>query len=209
MDYEDIKTIAAFSGFLLGLANLSVTVYEKFIRKGAFAVEVNKAVVRYLEPCQYVAQIEISIHSKGVKNWVKHLTIANKYRVIEKRDRFSPYCSRVECDMEIVKAFTHTGTDHLKGSELNIPALLTDLEKNGVAVRDLGLDVHERKTLELILLIRTERLPDEHLPLPLKNWSVCIDNGYKIVHCPFEFAPHPLNYKTRTTQERVVEGFIR
>lgn len=107
--FEDVKTFAAFGGLLLGAANLAITVYDKFLKRGTVQIEVEKATAKMLGRGWYVIQLDVILKSQRTKNWVKALYLEHSRNVIQVRIKENG-CLRRRQDFHFGLAFSKNRT---------------------------------------------------------------------------------------------------
>jgi hypothetical protein len=71
LNFETLKTIAAFGGITLGIANLAITIYDKFLKRGKVSIEIEAPYVKLLDTDWYVFQMKVAFISKVKENWIK------------------------------------------------------------------------------------------------------------------------------------------
>jgi hypothetical protein len=206
-DFEDIKTFAAFGGFLLGAANLGITVYDKFLKRGKALIEVEKASVKLLGRGWYAVQLEISVRSQRTKNWVKSVYIEHSKNVIQIRKKENQTFETTS-KVPFLFTFPHGQDDYLDLDQMSFVEKLKDQSIRGAILKDLALDEGEQKSFTLVAELETERLPDETLELPLHGWRLVIDLGQTISSVPFSFKPHHTSPKVLLPQQSKPDGFI-
>ncbi len=206
MTYEEIKTIAAFGGFLLGIANLLIVIFDKFINKGTLKVIIDKAEIKKIDRGYYAYQINLSLVAKHKDIWLNSAYIKNIKPVIEITDEYDGRKKAVN-KMELYRAIPYSHKDYLNIEQDKIKEAVKESFKNSVLIKDLKIVKGERKSLTLISEIFTERLPDEFLDFPLNNWDLDIDYGHSSVVEPLQFKVHLSNERTTINVKTRPVGF--
>ncbi len=205
--FEEAKTFAAFGGLLLGAANLAITVYDKFLKRGTVQIEVEKSSAKLLGRGWYAVQLDVILKSQRAKNWVKAIYLEHSRDVIQIRIKVRG-AFETTAKLPFRVGLLHEQDDFL---ELDQTAFLERLKakpENAVTLKDLSLDEGEQRSFRLVAELETERLPDETLELPLHGWRLVVDLGQSLSSTPVLFRPHHTNPKTLLPQQSKPAGFI-
>ncbi|AVH68553.1 hypothetical protein [Nostoc sp. 'Peltigera membranacea cyanobiont' N6] len=206
MTFEDLKTIAAFGGFLLGLANLTITVYDKFLKRGTISGELGQAYAKLLDRGFYGFQFDLSLVSLKTANWIKDICLVHRDSVIAVKDPQTGI-DKIKNKLSLRKAVKQTSLDYLALDFENIINKVNEDFKYAINLKDLKLEEGERCSLTFIGELRTERLPDEQLDMPLSGWAIVVDYGHKQAVFPLKFIPHPTSPKTTAEIVKKPTGF--
>ena len=205
--FEDIKTFAAFGGFLLGAANLAITVYDKFLKRGTIQIEVEKATAKMLGRGWYAVQLDVILKSHRTKNWVKALYLEHSRNVIQVRVKENgAYETTARLPFQI--GLLQELDDYLELDQTELIERLKTPPDTAVPLKDLSLDEGEQKSFRLVAELETERLPDETLDLPLHGWRLIVNLGQTKASVLLSFKPHHTSPKVLHPQQSKSGGFI-
>jgi hypothetical protein len=205
--FEDIKTFAAFGGLLLGAANLAITVYDKFLKRGTIQIEVERATAKMLGRGWYAVQLDVILKSHRTKNWVKALYLEHSRNVIQVRVKEN---GRFETTARLPFriGLLQEPDDYLELDQTELIERFKAPPDSAVPLKDLSLEEGEQKSFRLVAELETERLPDETLDLPLHGWRLIVDLGQIKASVPVSFKPHYTSPKVPLRQQSKPEGFI-
>lgn len=206
-DFEDVKTFAAFGGFVLGAANLAITVYDKFLKRGTIQIEVEKSTAKMLGRGWYAVQLDVILKSQRTKNWVKALYLEHSRNVIQVRIRESGLFETT-AKLPFNVALIQDQEDWLELDQTAFIEKLKSPPETAITLKDLALDEGEQRSLRLVAELETERLPDETLELPLHGWRLVVDLGRTLASVPVSFRPHHSSPKVLLPQQSRPGGFI-
>lgn len=206
-DFEDVKTFAAFGGFLLGAANLAITVYDKFLKRGTVQIEVEKATAKMLGRGWYAVQLDVMLKSQRTKNWVKAIYLEHSRNVIQVRSKEYPVFETTSKLLFRV-GLLQEQEDYLELDQNTFIEKLKSEPETAVTLKDLSLDDGEQKSFRLIAELETERLSDETLELPLHGWQLVVNFGQTSTSTPVSFKPHHTSPKVLLPQQSKPGGFV-
>ena len=181
--FEDVKTFAAFGGFLLGAANLAITVYDKFFKCGTVQIEVEKATVKMLGRGWYAIQLDVILKSQRTKNWIRSLYLEHSRNVIQVRIKENG-AFETTAKLPFLIGLVQQPDDFLEFDRTEFIERLKTPLNSSVTLKDLSLEEGEQKSLRLVVELETERLPDETLDLPLHGWQLVVDFGQSCSSVP-------------------------
>lgn len=206
MIFEDLKTIAAFGGFTLGLANLLITIYDKFLKRGVICIELEKAYVKLLEIGYYGFQIDISLESQKSANWIKDVYLVHRDNVIAFQDPVTKIY-KIKNQLSLTTAIKQTQFDYLALESEKITNKVNEDYQSAINLKDLKLEEGERRSFTFVGDLRTERLPDEQLDMPLEGWDIVVDYSHGRAIFSLKFTPHPNSPKTTAQIIEKAVGF--
>lgn len=207
LSFEDVKTFAAFGGFLLGAANLAITVYDKFFKRGTVQIEVEKATAKMLGRGWYVIQLDVILKSQRTKNWVKSLYLEHSRNVIQVRIKESG-AFETTAKLPFHIGLVQQPDDFLELDQTDLLERMKTPPDSSVTLKDLSLEEGEQKSFRLVAELETERLPDETLDLPLHGWQLVVDLGQSCTSVPVSLKAHHTSPKVLLPQQSKPRGFI-
>lgn len=206
-DFEDLKTFAAFGGFLLGAANLAITIYDKFLKRGIIQIEVEKSTAKMLGRGWYAVQLDVILKSQRTKNWVKAIYLEHSRNVIQVGIRESGLFETT-AKLPFYLAQIQDQEDWLEMDQAVFIERLKSPPETAIPLKDLALDEGEQKSFRLVAELETERLPGDTLELPLHGWRLVVDLGQNVASAPVSFRPHHSSPKVLLPQQSKPDGFI-
>lgn len=207
LSFEDVKTFAAFGGFLLGAANLAITVYDKFFKRGTVQIEVEKATAKMLGRGWYVIQLDVILKSQRTKIWVKSLYLEHSRNVIQIRIKESG-AFETTAKLPFRIGLIQQPDDFLEFDQTELLERMKTPPDSSVTLKDLALEEGEQKSFRLVAELETERLPDETLDLPLHGWQLVVDLGQSCTSVPVSLKAHHTSPKELLPQQSKPRGFI-
>lgn len=206
MTYEDVKNFAAFGGLILGIINLGIIIYEKFLKKAKFICEIESSYVKYIDSGYYIFQMQLAITAKGSNAWIKGVYLESSTNfIIFRRARNGQ--DVVSNKLSVYSALHKNRTDFLSLSLDESKKLYDTHESELVKFDNLKFEDGELKSFTLVGDLHSEQLPGEFLQMPLQNWMFVVKTGDNIFRTPFEFVPHHTTKKTAIEYSYRHEGF--
>jgi hypothetical protein len=206
-NFEDVKTFAAFGGFILAIVSLAITIYDKFLKRGTVKLEVEKPSVKLLGRGWYAVQLDVTLKSQRTKNWIKAVYLEHSRNVIQVRTKATgAFDTTARLPFRV--GLPQDEDDYL---ELDQTAFLEKLKTppaSAVILKDLALDEGEQRSIRLVAELETERLSDETLELPLYGWWLVVDLGHTSASFRVSFKPHHTTPKVLLPQQSKPDGFV-
>lgn len=208
LNFEDVKTFAAFGGFALGAANLAITIYDKFLKRGTVQIEVERCSVKMLGRGWYAVQLDVTLRSQRTKNWIKTISLQHSRNVIQIRSKEYP-TFETTAKLPFRFGFEQDGNDWLELDTTTFIESMKTPPDSAVVLTDLALEEGEQKSLRLVAELETERLPDETLHLPLHGWHLVVALSHNTsASVPVSFKPHHSSPRELLPQQSKPGGFI-
>ena len=74
----DIKDLAAYGGFTLGLVNLGITIYKEFGKKAKLEIIESDFLIRNVDRIDYDFQIDLRFRAKNESVYIKEVLLQNR-----------------------------------------------------------------------------------------------------------------------------------
>lgn len=179
MDFEKLKTIAAFGGLGLGLLNSGISLYKDFFRQGKVIVEIEKSDIKWRGVGTYDFLIIVNIRAIGKDVYLKDLWLEHPTEV------FGPYSNSAK--LRINKVTKHLVKNLLDYNEAEYETEVKEIFKSSEYVRDLCIKEGQQRTFTITDRFNSVRLSSEWLDVPLTQWKIFIDYGTSTMGMPFKF----------------------
>lgn len=184
-NFELARTIAAFGGLGLGVANLGLLIYKDYLRKPKFEVTVKRAIIRAAEPGLFDLQIDIDMCAKCGNVNLKELCFEHEVAV------FGP-------DRELSKRLVHKLIQYpghllLTADKDKFNSMAEELHKEADLVSAIKLEENEHRLFSVIDRVSIDRYMDGFWDWPKSGWELVIQTSAGKVCVPFSFNIHETN----------------
>lgn len=191
MNVETLKDLAAFGGFGLGLINLYLLVYDKYLRKGGVEIDVHRADVKLESWGAYIAEIDFELRAKRRKIWIKSIYVRNDQETLEKPASNAKNSQYIKTDRALVSpVFSIVPRSSLDDSGSDIEKSLKEANERGFTEDAVALEENELRGMRAILKLRTTHEMDGPEYLPLSKWHLVVELGHTSTEVPFTFNIH-------------------
>lgn len=172
-----IQTIAAFGGFVLGIVNLIILLYQEFWKKGKLDVSVEKADMKKIGEGFYDLQISIVLSASRKDVFLKEMKLGNESEV------FGAYATQNNLILSRIYPYRRNDLLELTPEQFE-QKLMQEMNPKSIIVRDLKIANNSQQSYMIVDRIESARYPDGWDDLPTDGWYLQFEYGNSVVKVP-------------------------
>lgn len=182
--FELAKTIAAFGGLVLGIANLGLSLYKDYFRKGRLRVDVRTAEVRAVEDGVFDIQVDLDFSAYRGSAFIKHIEL------IHSHEFFDPAPDKKVDRKAVYKLIDYPGFSLLSEAAEGFETKVRELFAGSIKTSNLQVEEGAHRFLTVAERVTLARSMDGYWDWPLRNWQLRVLYSNGELNETFDFSVH-------------------